>query len=369
MSRKNKDRRIRNRQAKNFMIDEAHNFQEVDPAAAEKLKAISADMPEGLHTEVRTTPAAEWRKKGEIDPHAGQYDGERAALALGHLTDDSLANGIFMNYDKPFDIHATIARTPGYHPPIAWMTAGKDRIRWLSRSLEKELARNAELEKRIAELEAAQPAAIPQINLPMPTGYALVPKLHEGRAGLTHEMMTAFYKAFEANQQRGDFERLNAGYNALIGAAPHPSPDEAALMAIEKSIDQRYEFTPEVKSEPSTEILGNFEIVHDSKPLVTFHRDGRIELSDNAKPSEAATIMFDLIREMWAEPKQPVKPIDVSLIKGAVPTHRCKVCGAQWRKYQDPKNEWNWTLCSQQAALCCDNTAMGDQIEELKDGS
>jgi hypothetical protein len=51
-------------------------------------------------------------------------------------------------------------------------------------------------------------------------GWKLVPTKHEGRAGLTDAMMRAFYKAFEANSQRGDFERLNAGYNAMLDTAP-----------------------------------------------------------------------------------------------------------------------------------------------------
>lgn len=50
--------------------------------------------------------------------------------------------------------------------------------------------------------------------------WKLVPTKHEGRAGLTDAMMRAFYEAFEANSQRGDFERLNAGYNAMLAAAP-----------------------------------------------------------------------------------------------------------------------------------------------------
>jgi hypothetical protein len=85
------------------------------------------------------TPAAQWREKGEADPHAGHYDGERAELMLGNLTDDELANGVFMNADQKLDIARVLARDPDYHPPIVWLTAAKERIRWLSRALAKEL--------------------------------------------------------------------------------------------------------------------------------------------------------------------------------------------------------------------------------------
>ena len=55
---------------------------------------------------------------------------------------------------------------------------------------------------------------------------------------------------------------------------------------------------------------------------------------------------------------------DTSLIPGAVPTHRCKVFGAYWRKWNvDGKLSWN--LCSPGCGECCDNALMGEQIEAL----
>lgn len=55
---------------------------------------------------------------------------------------------------------------------------------------------------------------------------------------------------------------------------------------------------------------------------------------------------------------------DTSLIPGAVPTHRCKVCGAYWRKW-NVDGETSWNLCSPGCGECCDNAAMSDQIEAL----
>jgi hypothetical protein len=52
------------------------------------------------------------------------------------------------------------------------------------------------------------------------TMWRLVPKMHNGKAGLTHEMSHAFYAAVQKSSHRGDFERLNAGYNAMLRAAP-----------------------------------------------------------------------------------------------------------------------------------------------------
>jgi hypothetical protein len=81
------------------------------------------------------TAAATWRTKGEPDPHENYYDCERAALTLGNLTDDELANGAFMNYDRKWTFQELVNPQPGLYRPIVWMTAVKDRIRWLSRAL------------------------------------------------------------------------------------------------------------------------------------------------------------------------------------------------------------------------------------------
>lgn len=103
---------------------------EISGAFVEKLKPVG-------------TPAHRWTE----DPHAGRYDGERAQLTMGDLTDDELANGAFMNYDSPLNVQALMDGRPDYHPPIVWMTAVKDRIRWLSRKLGESLG-YAEFERR-----------------------------------------------------------------------------------------------------------------------------------------------------------------------------------------------------------------------------
>ena len=68
------------------------------------------------------TPSSKWHAEGKEDPHKNQYDCERAALTLGDFTDDELANEVFM------------------FPNIGNLIAAKERIRWLSRQLEKKEA-------------------------------------------------------------------------------------------------------------------------------------------------------------------------------------------------------------------------------------
>jgi len=68
---------------------------------------------------MNSTPAARWRENGEEDPHGDYYNCERAKLCKGDLTDDELANAVYLN------------------PDIGNLTAAKERIRWLSRELVK----------------------------------------------------------------------------------------------------------------------------------------------------------------------------------------------------------------------------------------
>lgn len=82
------------------------------------------------------TPAAKWRQEGQQDPHEGKYDCTRSELALGELTDDELANEVFLKGDRMPKVEDLIAGTA--KPPIVYLTAAKERIRWLSRQLHRE---------------------------------------------------------------------------------------------------------------------------------------------------------------------------------------------------------------------------------------
>lgn len=78
------------------------------------------------------TPGARWAATGEPDPHGTRYDCERSELAMGNLSDDELANAVFIHGDR----NLTFAQmTSGELPGSAYLAAAKDRIRWLSRAL------------------------------------------------------------------------------------------------------------------------------------------------------------------------------------------------------------------------------------------
>lgn len=109
-------------------------------AAQHQALALTAGAHAFLAPSPAVTPAAKWRAEGSPDPHGKRYDCERANLCMGDLTDDELANGVFLHGNEPLDIDKVISQAPGYHPSIAWLTAAKDRIRWLSRALEQALA-------------------------------------------------------------------------------------------------------------------------------------------------------------------------------------------------------------------------------------
>lgn len=86
------------------------------------------------HEAKEQTPAAHWRQNGEADPFGKRYECERASLPLGNMTDDELANAVFMYGDsKP----SVTEMMNGATLPIVYLTAAKERIRWLSRQLER----------------------------------------------------------------------------------------------------------------------------------------------------------------------------------------------------------------------------------------
>lgn len=100
--------------------------EEYDLLQAEWIKRV------GLTPEP-STPSSDWHAAGEPDPHEKHYDCERAALTMGYLSDDELANAAFLHYDVFPSMNDVLSGKA--HMPIAYMTAVKDRIRWLSRKL------------------------------------------------------------------------------------------------------------------------------------------------------------------------------------------------------------------------------------------
>lgn len=74
---------------------------------------------------------------------------ERADLTLGNLTDDQLAVEVYM-YGNPYDHERTLRLMNGDTPSIAYMTAAKERIRWLSRHLDAALEREQKLVQLVA---------------------------------------------------------------------------------------------------------------------------------------------------------------------------------------------------------------------------
>lgn len=98
----------------------------------DEYEALRARVAE-LEAKQPATPANHWSGDGEEDPHVNRYDCERAALVMGDLTDDELANAVFMHGNEMPDFQRVLAGTAKM--PIVYLTAAKDRIRWLSRAL------------------------------------------------------------------------------------------------------------------------------------------------------------------------------------------------------------------------------------------
>ncbi len=76
------------------------------------------------------TPNAHWMVNGEPDPFDGRYNCERKELSMGDLSDYDFANKLYLHGEDQPTINELLAGTK--KRPIVWLTAGKDRIRWLS---------------------------------------------------------------------------------------------------------------------------------------------------------------------------------------------------------------------------------------------
>lgn len=106
---------------------------QTEQGSAEELGEEMFKIVHSLANMEISTPDAVWRVKGEKDPHGTLYNGERAALMLGHMTDDELANAVYLHgnsHPHPNDIITGKAISG-----IAYLTAAKERIRWLSRKV------------------------------------------------------------------------------------------------------------------------------------------------------------------------------------------------------------------------------------------
>lgn len=124
-----------------------------------------------------------------------------------------------------------------------------------------------------------------------PVGWKLVPTVHEGRAGLTDKMMRWFYEAWERNGHRGDFERLNAAYNAMLNAAPPRPATEPPKLSTETVDNPVGKLTDEQR-----EALKHL-IARGSTFPAHNGRSGSSTPVDYAHLQAAAKVLSELLRE------------------------------------------------------------------------
>lgn len=192
------------------ITDDWAERQLIDPSRKESDAKFVREIlrlcaPEPELQAVPVTPSSQWRANGEPDPHGKHYDCERAALTLGTLTDDELANEAFLNYDTRLSLEDLLHPKPGRHMPIVWMTAVKERIRWLSRALERALAPASEVQ---AEKDAK------------------TAELHKMLANIMHDQTTAMQSALiEWKHGNGAEAGLQWIVNTLMGPGLLPDFD------------------------------------------------------------------------------------------------------------------------------------------------
>lgn len=98
------------------------------------------------------TPSSRALAAGEDRSFMEALDQERGSLCLGNHTDDELAAELFIYGDMSSE-DKTRALLSGKPSSIAYLMAGKERIRWLSRHLDAALSSEEKLKARVKELE------------------------------------------------------------------------------------------------------------------------------------------------------------------------------------------------------------------------
>lgn len=123
-----------------------HNMRLQD--TEDLISTYLAALPQEGAAVAASTPAARWREEGKPDPHGERFNRERAALMMGDMTDDEIANEVFL-YDHRMGLKSMV-----------YLTAAKERIRWLSRRLVDALATPAPDAARKAVLAEREACAL-----------------------------------------------------------------------------------------------------------------------------------------------------------------------------------------------------------------
>lgn len=118
----------------NHLLSQSLTDRERDLQARESAVAAREQQLDQIDNLAKTpTPSSKWQASGESDPHGDAYNCARDQLRLGDLTDDEMANAVFLYGNSRPPIEDVISGKA--HMPIVYLTAAKERIRWLSRQL------------------------------------------------------------------------------------------------------------------------------------------------------------------------------------------------------------------------------------------
>lgn len=120
----------------NHLLAQSLTDRERDLQARESAVAAREQQLDQIDNLVKTqTPTSKWHACGESDPHGSDYNCARSQLMMGDLTDDEMANAVFLYGNRTPPIEDVISGKA--RMPIVYLTAAKERIRWLSRQLNK----------------------------------------------------------------------------------------------------------------------------------------------------------------------------------------------------------------------------------------
>lgn len=179
------------------------------------------------------TPANRWSEKGEVDPFANYLNKKRSELPMGDFTDDELANAMYLNYDRVPPVQEMLSGNAKM--PIVYMTAGKERMRWLSRQV---VALQSYIATHLPKPAEPEEYSATKISYPV-TSVDCVETVHEGTGEFKNIILNqlAHTPAKEIKLSEPLYSILKKGGGFPRGSfwfiGAHTSPEKSRLHTLE----------------------------------------------------------------------------------------------------------------------------------------
>jgi hypothetical protein len=225
----------------------------------------------------------------------------------------------------------------------------------MTRSFEQALQVNRDLRAQLQETKAQPNISASQTNDLLSERAHELADLREENRRLAAQLQAAEERAEQQGRYAAEmFDECKRAQQAERQA--HAALREAAKRACDAVLPalKRYrcQYTLDEEGKGDGIELVNMLCPPDEDDIGT----GKMEME-----SLAESICIAIEESLSSSPAPAPANVEAVVEAAVKPTHRCKTCGALWRKIED---NW-WQLASSVCGPCCDNVEMNDQIEAL----